>query len=41
VIVGRMISTNMAVKNVFDSLLYNDTVKYFGVTGWMFYDKNV
>jgi len=40
-IVVWIISTTRAVQKVFDSLLYSSTVKYFGVTGWMFHGTNV
>jgi len=39
-IVVWIISTNRAVKKLFDSVLYT-IVKCFGVTRWMFDDKNV
>ena len=40
-IVVWIISTNRAVKKLFESALYINIVKCFGVTGWMFDDKNV
>ena len=39
--VVSIISTNRAVKKLFDSVLYTNIVKCFGATGWMFDDKNV
>ena len=40
-IVVWIISTNRAVKKLFDSVLYTNIVKWFGVTGWMFDNTNV
>jgi len=40
-IVVWLISANRSVKKLFESVLYTNIDKCFGVTGWKFDDKNV